>query len=136
VFGLCDDDFILRLCHLNTSDCCYYDPPRTLFEICRKNKHNARTAYAELNRRGIACDVASYQQLRRQKDAEWWANFRKLQRHVNCLETGIPNISINQLKTSTPYLRCADVTRCNIMAYTYQAGEFDFPVGSLFFKRI
>ena len=35
-----------------------------------------------------ACDVAAYQQLRRQKDSEWWANFRKLQRHVNCLETG------------------------------------------------
>ena len=99
----------------------------TPHELCLKyvgnNKNNARTAYAELNRRGIACDVAAYQQLRRQKDAEWWANFRKLQRHVNCLETGIPNISINQLKTSTPYLRCADVTRCNIMAYTYQAGS-------------
>lgn len=64
----------------------------TPHELCLKyvgnNKRNARTAYAELNRRGIDCDVAAYQQLRRQKDSEWWANFRKLQRHVNCLETG------------------------------------------------
>jgi|ETNmetMinimDraft_23_1059889.scaffolds.fasta_scaffold204860_1 hypothetical protein len=62
----------------------------TPHELCLKytgrNKHNARIAYAELSRQGIECDVAGYQQLNRQKNADFQRNIERLQNSINCLE--------------------------------------------------
>ena len=80
--------FLISGCAITPQRAAIMTPHELCLKYVGNNTNNARIAYAELNRRGIACDVAAYQQLRRQKDAEWWANFRKLQRHVNCLETG------------------------------------------------